>query len=109
RFEKVNFVLRNTPSQLLLKGAGKLVESISRSKEKVHSKYKNYIENADFTQVVEELIAPFSQQLELFEGSIEWDVDRYFSNPLDVLNGEMEEGQLAIEKHRSEERRVGKE
>ncbi|MBU5468581.1 hypothetical protein KQI49_17360 [Virgibacillus sp. MSJ-26] len=101
RFEKINFVLRNTPSQLLLKGAGKLVESISRSKEKVHSKYKSYIENADFTQVVEDLIAPFIQQLELFEGSIEWDVDRFFSNPLDVLNGEMEEAQLAIEKHQA--------
>jgi len=109
RFEEVNFVLRNTPSQLLLKGAGKLVESISRSKEKVHSKYKNYIENADFTQVVEELIAPFIQQLELFEGSIEWDVDRFFSNPLDVLNSEMEEGQLAIEKHQASLNRMQEE
>lgn len=109
RFEKVNFVLRNTPSQLLLKGAGKLVESISRSKEKVHSKYKNYIENADFTQVVEDLIAPFIQQLELFEGSIEWDVDRFFSNPLDVLNGEMEEAQLAIEKHQASLNRMQEE
>jgi len=50
---------------------------------------------------VEELIAPFIQQLELFEGSIEWDVDRFFSNPLDVLNSEMEEAQLAIEKHQA--------
>ena len=99
RFEKANFVLRNTPSQLLLKGAGKLIESISRSKEKMHNRYKNYIENADFTQVVEELIAPFIQQLELFEGSIEWDVDGFFSTSTDVLNNEMEEAQLAIEKH----------
>lgn len=99
RFEKVNFVLRNTPSQLLLKGAGKLVESISKSKDKLHSKYKNYIENADFTQIVEDLIAPFIQQLDLFEGSTDWDVDWFFSNPLDVLNNEMEEAELAIERH----------
>src|SRR5699024_11228759 len=101
RFEKVNFVLRNTPSQLLLKGAGKLVESISRSKDKVHSRYQSYIENADFTEEVEELIAPFLQQLELFEGGIEWDVERFFSEPLDVLNQEMEETKTDIENHQN--------
>src|SRR5690625_3913778 len=53
RFEEVNFVLRNTPSQLLLKGAGKLVESIYRRIEIVHSNYKIYIMIADYNPVVE--------------------------------------------------------
>src|SRR5699024_2351695 len=101
RLEKINFVVRNSASRLLLKGGSKLVETISKNKDKLRSKYKNYIENADFTHIVEELLAPFIQQLDLFEGSIEWDVDRFFSNHLDVLINEMEEAQLAIEKHKN--------
>lgn len=100
RHGKVNILLRNTPSQLFLKGAGKLIGSISKNNEMLHSKYKNYIENGDFSQTAKDIITPFMQQLELFEGSIEWDVRRFFSNSLDVLNREMEKAELDIERHK---------
>lgn len=100
RFEKTNVLLRNTPAQLLLKGAGKLFGSFSKNKEMLYSRYKNYIENADFSQIAKDIISPFIQQLELFEESIEWDISRFFSNSFDVLNNEMEKVQLDIERHK---------
>ncbi|MEC5423839.1 hypothetical protein QGM71_10080 [Virgibacillus sp. C22-A2] len=99
RSEKINILLRNTPSQLFLKGAGKLIGSISKNNEMLHSKYKSYIENEDYSQTAKDIITPFMQQLELFEGSIEWDVSRFFSNPLDVLNRETEKVESDIERH----------
>ncbi|WP_188455483.1 tetratricopeptide repeat protein [Virgibacillus oceani] len=101
RFEKVNVLLRNTPSQLFLKGAGKLLGSISKNKEMLHSKYKNYIENADYSQVTEDIITPFMQQLDLFEGSIEWDISRFFSESLEELDRKMDKVQLDIESHKN--------
>lgn len=100
RVEKVNFLMRNTPSQLLFKGAGKLVGSISKNKDMLHNKYKNYIENTDFTSLVEDIISPFNQQLELFAESIEWDVERFFTGVLEVLNHETEKAQLEINSHK---------
>ncbi|WP_060678585.1 hypothetical protein [Virgibacillus halodenitrificans] len=99
RFEKMNIFMRNTPSQLFLKGAGKLFSSISKNNEMLHSRYKNYIENEDYTPTAKEIIDPFMQQLELFEGSIEWDVNRFFANPVDIVSQETEKVEADIESH----------
>lgn len=98
RFEEVNILLRNNPSQLLLKGVGKLFGSISKNKDMLHSRYKNYIENADYNEIAGEIIHSFIQQLELFEESIEWDINRFFSNPQTELHRLIEEVQVEIEK-----------
>ncbi|MFD1040597.1 tetratricopeptide repeat protein [Virgibacillus byunsanensis] len=100
RIEKANIMLRNNPSQLLLKGAGRLLGSISKSKEKLHVSYKNYIENEDYSQNILELTNPLRQQLDLFERSIEWDVSKFFSSSLDVLTSVSEEVHGDIEKHK---------
>lgn len=96
--EKANFMLRNNPSQLLLKGAGKLL-SISKNNEKLFRKYKNYIENEDYSQKTMEIINPFIQQLELFEGSMDWDISKFFFGSHEVLNHVKEEVQVEMEKH----------
>ncbi|WP_164669940.1 tetratricopeptide repeat protein [Virgibacillus doumboii] len=98
--EKVNIMMRNNPAQLLLKGTGKLLGSMSKNKERLHYRYKDYIENEDYRPIVEELINPFQQQLELFERSLEWDVSKFFSTPLEELSLVSEEVQDTIEKHR---------
>ncbi|WP_182200273.1 tetratricopeptide repeat protein [Paraliobacillus salinarum] len=98
-FEKINVLRRNTASQLFFKGAGKLIGSISKNNDMLHSKYINYVENEDYSQVAEELITPFIQQLEFFERSIEWDVNRFFSKPQDVLKLEMEKVEGDIESY----------
>lgn len=97
RHEKVNILLRHNPSQLLLKGAGKLFGNLSKNKDLLHSRYQNYIEHADYREVAGEIIQPFIQQLELFEESIEWDVNQFFTNPVEEINGLMEEVQADIE------------
>ncbi|MUV37900.1 hypothetical protein JNUCC1_01706 [Lentibacillus sp. JNUCC-1] len=94
-------ILRNTPSQLLLKSAGKVFHSISKNNDMLHSKYKNYIEQADYSETAKEIVAPFTQQLELFEGSIEWDIREFLSNPLDELKRETEQVQVNKEAHES--------
>ena len=99
RFDKVNILLRNNPSQLLLKGVGKVLGSISKNKDMLHSRYKNYIENADYSEIAGEIIHSFIQQLELFEESIKWDVNRFISNPQTELHSLIEEVQVDIEKH----------
>ncbi|WP_010096406.1 tetratricopeptide repeat protein [Ornithinibacillus scapharcae] len=101
--ENANVMLRNNPYQLFLKGAGKILGSISKNKEKLYSKYKNYIETQDYNQITQEIVTPFIQQLELFEGSMDWDINKFFSGSYEVLNyvreqvqGEMEEHQTSL-------------
>lgn len=99
RVEEIDFVLRSTPSQLFLKGAGKLFDSVSKNKEMLHKKYQDYIYNTNFMPVIDDNIMPFKQQLELFEESIVWDVEQFYSSPLTVLNEEMDKVQSDIERH----------
>ncbi|QKY68687.1 lipopolysaccharide assembly protein LapB [Lentibacillus sp. CBA3610] len=97
--ENVNIMMRNNPAQLLLKGTGKLLGSVPTNKERLHYRYKDYIENEDYRPIIQELINPFQQQLELFERSLEWDVSKFFSTPFEELNQVSEELQGTIEKH----------
>ncbi|MFC4387914.1 tetratricopeptide repeat protein [Gracilibacillus marinus] len=101
RLQKVNLFNRNTASQLLLKGAGKLIGSFSKNNDMLYQKYRSYVENEDYNQVVKDLLDPFLQQLEFFEGSIEWDVSRFFSQPLEIIKVEMEHGEAEMESHTS--------
>lgn len=98
--EKENIMLRNTPSNLLLKSMGKLFGTLSKNKEKLHSTYKNFIENADYSQTAQSIIQPFLQQLDLFERSIDRDIRMFFSNPFEVLNSTSEEAQRNIEQNK---------
>ncbi len=95
--DKVNIMMRNNPSQLLLKSAGKIFGSISKNSGKLHTRYINFIESEDYSAIANEMIHPFIQQLELFEGSLEWDISKFFSAPLDVLNSVREEVKTHIE------------
>jgi hypothetical protein len=96
RFGEVNVLLRRNPSQLLLKGTGKLLGPL-KNKDMLLNRYKDYIENADYSEIAGETIKSFIQQLELFEESIEWDVSRFFLNPQEVLSGIIEEAEADIE------------
>lgn len=99
--EEANIMLRYTPSQLLLKSAGKLLGTISKSKEKLHIIYKNFIESGDYSQISQLIINPFMQQLALFEQSIERDISMFFGAPIGVLDRMSEEAQGDIEKHKN--------
>lgn len=98
--EKANIMLRNTPSLLMWKSVGKLVDAITINKEKLYSKYKYFIESADYSQIAQSIISPFIQQIELFEKSIRREISMFFSNPFEELRKMNDEAQGNIEKHK---------
>ncbi|MBL5771730.1 tetratricopeptide repeat protein [Heyndrickxia sporothermodurans] len=82
RIDKVNILLRHTPSQVILKSAGKLFGALQQNKTILYNKYKKFIENEDYQEVVNTITNKFLMQFELFETSIERDIAMFFKNPL---------------------------
>ncbi|GHI00677.1 dynamin family protein [Neobacillus kokaensis] len=99
QLEKVNILLRRTPSQFLLKSAGKLFGALSQNKAMLHNKYKAFVENEDYTEVADDVGRQFFQPFELFEKSLERDVNMFFKGPLGVLNHSVEEASAEIQKN----------
>ncbi|WHY01608.1 dynamin family protein [Neobacillus sp. DY30] len=91
QLEKVNILLRNTPSQLLLKSAGKLFGALSQNKAMLYNKYKAFVKNDSYSEPTEIVIERFFQQFELFEKSLERDITLFFKQPLKTLNEAIEE------------------
>ncbi|MGE8203162.1 tetratricopeptide repeat protein [Heyndrickxia sp. NPDC080065] len=82
RFEKVNILLRHTPSQVLLKSAGKLFGALQQNKTMLYNRYKKFVENEDYQAVVDSIANKFLMQFELFETSLDRDISMFFQNPL---------------------------
>jgi tetratricopeptide (TPR) repeat protein len=91
QLEKANILNRFSPSQFLLKSAGKLLGAIQQNKTMLHNKYKQFIEHEDYSEIAEFITDKFMQQFELFEKSLERDIKMFFKNPFDVLNHTVEE------------------
>jgi len=101
-WEKMNILLRFTPSQFLLKSAGKLLGSISQNKSMLYNKYKQFVETEDYQEAASQIANRFLQPFELFEKSIERDIRIFFRNPLAVLNQTVEESRLEISSNKDE-------
>ncbi|XJZ27851.1 GTPase domain-containing protein [Bacillota bacterium Lsc_1132] len=95
--EKVNILLRRTPSQLILKSAGKLFGAIAQNNSVLCQKYKSFVENEDYTEAIAAVSKQLFQQFELFEKSLDRDISLFFRDPLHVLNEAMEESRSGIE------------
>jgi predicted GTPase len=95
--EKVNILMRKTPSQMLLKSAGKLLGAISHNKTILYNRYKSFVENEDYSEVVTTVSGRFFQQFEIFENALGRDISLFFKEPLAVLNLAAEEAQAEIQ------------
>ncbi len=95
--EKLNILLRFTPSQFLLKSAGKLLGGLTQNQSMLYNKYKQYVEHEDYHEVAELITKRFLQQFDLFAKSIERDITIFFRNPLDILKQTVEETRSEIE------------
>lgn len=95
-WENINILLRFTPSQFLLKSAGKLLGGLSQNKTMLYNKYKQYVETEDYQEVAQLIASRFLQQFELFEKSIERDIAIFFRNPQAILNQTVEESRSEI-------------
>jgi GTPase Era involved in 16S rRNA processing len=97
QLDEVNILLRNTPSQLLLKSAGKLFGALSQNKAMLHNKYKSLVENEDYSETMTFVLKQFLQQFEFFERSLERDIAWIFRNPMNVLNHSVEDARLEVQ------------
>ncbi|MBS2967675.1 dynamin family protein [Metabacillus sp. KIGAM252] len=96
QLEKVNILLRHTPSQFLLKSAGKLINAIAQNKTVMINRYTQYIENEDYTELTESIITKFLLPFDVFENGIDRDLSLFFQNPDDVLKQTVIETQAEI-------------
>jgi tetratricopeptide (TPR) repeat protein/predicted GTPase len=102
QMEKVNIVLRRTPYQILLKSAGKLFGAFQQNNAMLYNKYKQFVENQDYLDVVESIANKLLLQFELFEKSLERDISIFFRNPFAVLNQTVEETKKEINEKEEE-------
>ncbi|PLS17662.1 GTP-binding protein [Bacillus sp. M6-12] len=79
--EEMNILLRHTPAQLLLKGAGKLLGVLPQNNTMLYNSYKKFLENEDYQEQAISFTTKFLRQFEMFEKAIERDVAMFFRNP----------------------------
>lgn len=101
-WENTNILLRFTPSQFLLKSAGKLLSGLSQNKSLIYKKYKQFVETEGYEEISEVIATRFLQQYELFEKSIERDVSMFFRNPLMLLDQTVEQTRKEITDNKEE-------
>lgn len=100
RMEEVNILMRRTPAQLWLKGAGKLLGAIQQNTASMYNRYKKYLENEDFLDVALMICDRFFAQFELFEQGIERDISLFFRNPYTELKKTIAETEQETEEYR---------
>jgi GTP-binding protein EngB required for normal cell division len=107
QIDDVNILLRYTPSQLFIKGAGKLLGSLSQNKNSLYTRYKRFLETEDYSEVADVITKKFLSQFELFEKSLERDITLFFRNPAIELHEavdqslfDIKEQQAALDKMR---------
>ncbi|MGF9964630.1 dynamin family protein [Bacillus rhizoplanae] len=97
QMEEVNILRRFTPAQFLLKSAGKLFGVLPKNKIMLYNKYKQYLENEDYTDVTASIMNKFFLQFELFENALERDITMFFRNPFSTLKQAVENTHLEIQ------------
>ena len=94
--EQENIFLRNTPSQLLLKGAGRVFGAIPQNKSMLYNQYKKLIENEDYKDTVHSVISKYMLPFDVFEKGIERDLKLFFSQAERELAAKAAEGETEI-------------
>lgn len=78
RYEKENILLKNKPTQLLLKGAGRLFGTMNQSNHMLYNQYKKYVENESYEEVTNTIANKLFLPFELFEKGLSQDVASFF-------------------------------
>ncbi|MFO1442488.1 GTP-binding protein [Bacillus sp. Bva_UNVM-123] len=109
--DKMNILLRFTPSQFLLKSAGKIFGALQQNKALLHKKYKQYIESEDYSEVAARLADEFLQPYVLFEKALDRDINIFFQNPLSILQETIDatNQEIKLSKEELQEMRVNPE
>ncbi|WP_209123743.1 50S ribosome-binding GTPase [Alkalihalobacillus sp. BA299] len=97
QLENMNILNRQTPSQLVLKSAGKLFGTLRPNKTMLCNMYKKFIENGEYEKIAATISKQFILQFELFEKGLERDITMFYSEPFNVLQEVVEEEQQDIQ------------
>lgn len=97
--DKVNILLKFTPTQFILRSAGKLFGSISQNNTMLFNKYKSFVKNENYEEVSKEIVTKFLLQFDLFEKALERDIKLFFKNPFQLLNKTFDETKLMKQKN----------
>ncbi|WP_062105808.1 tetratricopeptide repeat protein [Bacillus niameyensis] len=99
QIEKENIMLKRTPSQVFLKGAGKLLGTFSKNQSVLANAYRSFIQNENYEEVAEAVSSKFLQQYGLFEKAIGRDIHLFIKQPLNTLQEIVEEIQGRIDEN----------
>ncbi|MFC4402007.1 tetratricopeptide repeat protein [Gracilibacillus xinjiangensis] len=80
------FITHYSISPFLWKSAGKLVGALAKNKEAIHHKYKQFVEGKDYSKTTQIIIDEFLQPFEIFEKSLERDINMFFADSYKVLS-----------------------
>ena len=95
--DEMNILLRYTPSQLFLKSAGKIFGALQQNKTMLYKRYKQYIENEDYHEVAAKLADDFLLSFDLFEKTLDRDIQMFFKNSHAFLKEKIDESDKEIE------------
>ncbi|MBW8348274.1 hypothetical protein K0H71_02300 [Bacillus sp. IITD106] len=104
--ENENILLRRTPSQVLLKGAGKLLGAIPKNNAILANTYKSYIQNDTYQETANSFTSKFFRQFELLEKSIGRDVHIFLREPLSILKNTVDKMNEKVANEKSELARI---
>ncbi|MGX9134661.1 dynamin family protein [Rummeliibacillus sp. JY-2-4R] len=100
QMDEVNILHRFSATQILLKGAGKIFGVLPKNnKAMIYNKYKQYIENEDYTDVTALITNKFFLQFELFEKALERDITIFFRNSFSELEQAVENSHMEIQEN----------
>ncbi len=97
QLETINILNRSTPSQLAMKSAGKLFETIGSNKAMLCKMYKKLIEKEDYEKLAITVTDQFILQFEWFEKGLARDVKLFFHDTFMVLQELIKEEQQDIQ------------
>ncbi|MDE5414473.1 GTP-binding protein [Alkalihalobacterium chitinilyticum] len=106
QLEIMNILNRSTPSQLVLKSAGKLFGTLRPNKTMLCNMYKKLIENEDYEKIANTVTNQFILQFELFEKGLHRDITMFYSEPFNVIHEVIEEEQQDIQQKKNKLERL---
>lgn len=101
QIDKENILLKRTPSQVLLKSAGKIFGVIPANNSMMYNRYKSFIENEDYSETAESIANKFFRQFELLEKAIPRDISLFFREPFKALKKSAASYQEQVDKNKA--------
>ncbi|XQY92978.1 GTP-binding protein [Metabacillus sp. HB246100] len=96
-YENENIMLKNKPTQMLLKGAGKLLGAFNQNNQVLYQQYKKYIENEPYAETTKAISDKLFMPFELFEKGLKKDIESFFTGPIREVKETIEEAEQNIE------------